>query len=220
MFNVRRWIRNVSCVGCLYGALVGSFLPARAQFIPDKGVTVQHLKGPKDGQGFGSYYWLSDHELVSIQRTTGPDEQYCKLDLTTGKEQALVEFTKIVRETIEAKRSLPSIFPSPDRKYLAWVECHDHEEDTLVVGTIDGSIISRKPGKVRIHYPSWSADSQWCFAFLEGRAPDGILPGQDRRVFDAITAVSIKTPSVLKTYPIALKPESRLNALSGYKAFS
>ncbi|MCW3099194.1 MAG: hypothetical protein JWL77_4812 [Chthonomonadaceae bacterium] len=219
MLTAYRCIRNLSHIGFFCGAVFGSFLPAGAQFIPDKQVTVQHLKAPKEGQGFSRYYWLNDHELVYIQRTIGPDEQYYKLDITTQKEQALGGFTKIVRDTIKAHGSLPQIYPSPDRKYLAWVGTNDRSEAALVVATIDGSIIISKPSKTSIQYPAWSADSQWFFGFLEGEVPDDLFGGI-RRAFKALTAVSIKVPSIGKTYPIALKSELQPNALSGRRGFA
>jgi len=207
-------MRNVSYALCLWGSILSSFLPARAQFVPDKGVTLQQWKEPK--WGFTRSYWLSDHELIYVQLATGQVGQYTKLDLTSGKEQVLEEFTKRVQATI-AKNTIgfPSIYPSPDRKYLAWVATNHHYEETLVIATTDGTVISRQPSKTSIRYPDWSADSQWCYAFLEGEAPDEDFPEVNRRIFSSILAISVKTPSAKKTYPIALQPDMQTNALSG-----
>jgi len=215
------WIRQMIYAICLPGILVGSVQPARAQFIPDKGVIFHQWRDPNGQAAIPQhfYYWLNDHELVYIQLTKDNLQQYTKLDLSSGKEQALIEFTKLVQGTLNNPAWLPTIFPSPDRRYLAWVGTSKRGSETLVVSTIDGSILSRIPNKTTITHPSWSSDSQWCFGFMEGQVSPDFLPGASGKVFDAISAVNAKTPSMVKTYPIALKPESPWNGLSGYRGF-
>jgi hypothetical protein len=210
-----RLLKKLVPVICFCGAVLGSCLPAEAEFLPEKGVAVKHWKEPPGGNGFSRYYWLNDHALVYLQHTPGLDGQYCKVDLTTGKEETQLGFTKIVKGTV-GNWPLPEIIPSPDRKYLAWIGTITSYKDTLVVATIDGSIISCKPNKTRILYPAWSADSKWCFGFLSGQVPDETFRGFFRSVFSAISAVSVRMPYPVKTHPIALKPEGTPNPLSGY----
>jgi hypothetical protein len=162
------WLRNMGRITCFLGAVLGTLLPAMAQFIPDKGVIVQHLKAPTEAQGFGGCYWLNANELVYIQRPSIPSQQYSQLDVTTGNEQALVEFTRRVRDTVGFWQ-LPVILPSPDRKYLAWKVTEIVPGDTFVLAKADGSFLSERACPANIRDLAWSQDSKWCYGILVGQ---------------------------------------------------
>jgi hypothetical protein len=220
MLSLHHWMRRSCQALGFLGVVCGSCLPARAEFFPDKGVAVSHWKEPKEGWGFGGSYWLSDHELVYVQHGPYYLQRYVKRDFTTGEDQVLEGFTKLVDGTVGTTQLIPShIAPSPDGKYLAWIATDNAGSETLIVATKDGSIVSKQLHAPHIYYLNWSEDSQWCFGFLEGQVHDDPLPGNHRKVFNAIAGISIKTPSVVKTYPIVLKPDSTRNALSGYLEF-
>jgi len=83
-----------------------------------------------------------------------------------------------------------------------------------MIVTSEGSIIRQGPANASLSYPAWSQDSRWCFCFLEGRTPLSGDLAQDG--FVAISAFNVKTPAVIKTYPLALQSQGKVSTLAGY----
>jgi len=217
MSPLRIRIRNSSKIVCLGAITLLNSLSARAEFFPDKGITVKRWKEPEGGWGFQRSYWIDDHELIYIRPDQNRDEQYVKRNLRTGEEQILTEFTKRVFDNNDNSNTLPVIYPSPDGKYLTWVA----REYTQVIAKSNGEVQSRRHREMPILYPGWSHDSTWSFCFLEGEISE-ISPETKyvypRAAFIAISAESVNTPSKAKTYPISRKPIGEQSTLTGYYA--
>lgn len=213
MTNLRLWIDRSLRVACLLGVVLASFLPARANFFADPGISFSHWKEINVRIGEEDYFWLSDHEIVYVTQDRSREQWYVKRDLGTGKEEYLAKLTALLRDVLRSW-SLPDIVPSPDGKYLACISQSPAHKDILMIVTSEGSIIHQGPANASRAYPAWSPDSRWCFCFLQGRTQLSSALAQDG--FVAISAVNVKTPSGIKTYPVALHSQGKVNTLAGY----
>jgi hypothetical protein len=189
MLNQQKRILQAVKLCVSWGAIFLPYLPAHAQFVPDKGIMASHWKEPTGG--LEGYHWLNDKEVLYTHHSTA-QYRFFKWDITANKEQELPELSQLVHSSGYNTHNPPLIYPSPDGKYFAWIV----GGDTLWVSSIDGTVIASHRGKTDIAYPTWSEDSHWCFCFLEGAIP---LRGPG---YTAIAAINMSMPIAVKMYSI------------------
>ena len=168
MLSLQVWMLKSSLALCLVGLILASCMTAHAQFNPTNEITVSTWEEPTGG--FNRYWWLNDDELV-YTRNQNSNYQFVKRNLMAGTEQELSDLTKDVSGS--ESNWYGYLYPSPDGKYLAWLTgpalyTNDY---TLMIATMEGSVITKYSSKKSLGYPSWTDNSQACLFFTSDFGP-------------------------------------------------